>query len=50
MSDTAILSRARTDRLSAETDRQIEAVAPRKGKNASELIRETMEVEFFPPS
>ena len=46
MSDTATLSRTRTVRLSAQTDRQIEAVAARKGKTASDVIRETLEAEF----
>ena len=45
MSDAA-LSKTRTVRLSAETDRQIEAVAARKGKTASDVIRETLEAEF----
>jgi predicted DNA-binding protein len=49
MSDTATLSRTRTVRLSAETDRQIEAVAAQKGKTASDVIRETLEAEFSSP-
>ena len=49
MSDTATLNRTRTVRLSAETDRQIEAVAARKGKTASDVIRETLEAEFSTP-
>ena len=49
MSDAATLSRTRTVRLSAEIDRQIEAVAARKGKTASDLIRETLEAEFSTP-
>ena len=48
MSD-AILTRTRTVRLSAETDRQIEAVAAQKGKTASDVIRETLEAEFSSP-
>ena len=48
MSDTT-LSKTRTVRLSAETDRQIEAVAAKKGKTASDLIRETLEAEFSTP-
>ncbi len=46
MSDRAALSKTRTVRLSAETDRQIEAVAAQKGKTASDVIRETLEAEF----
>lgn len=46
MSHAATLSRARTIRLSAQTDRQIEAVAARRGKTASDVIRETLEAEF----
>jgi predicted DNA-binding protein len=46
MSDAATLSRTRTVRLSAQTDRQIEAVASRKAKTASDVIRETLEAEF----
>ncbi len=46
MSDTAALRRTRTVRLSAETDRQIEAVAAQRGKTASDVIRETLEAEF----
>ena len=46
MSDATTLSRTRTVRLSAETDRQIEALAARKGKTASDVIRETLEAEF----
>jgi hypothetical protein len=49
MSDTVTLSRTRTVRLSAETDRQIEAVAAQKGKTASDVIRETLEAEFSSP-
>ena len=49
MSDTAALSRTRTVRISAGTDRQIEAVAARKGKTASDVIRETLETEFCTP-
>jgi len=49
MSDTAALSRTRTVRISAGTDRQIEAVAARKGKTASEVIREALEAEFSTP-
>lgn len=49
VSDVAILSRTRTVRLSAETDRQIEAVAAKKGKTASDVIRETLEAEFSTP-
>lgn len=49
MSDAAALSRTRTVRLSAETNRQIEAVAARKGKTASDVIRETLEAEFSTP-
>jgi hypothetical protein len=49
MSDAVALSRTRTVRLSAETDRQIEAVAAQKGKTASDVIRETLEAEFSTP-
>ncbi len=49
MSDTAALRRTRTVRLSAETDRQIEAVAAQRGKTASDVIRETLEAEFSNP-
>ena len=49
MSDAARLSRTRTVRLSAEIDGQIEAVAGRKGKTASDVIRETLEAEFSSP-
>ena len=49
MSHAATLSRTRTVRLSAQTDRQIEAVAAQKGKTASDVIRETLEAEFSTP-
>jgi hypothetical protein len=49
MSHTVMLSKTRTVRLSAETDRQIEAVAAQKGKTASDVIRETLEAEFSTP-
>lgn len=49
MSDTAALRKTRTVRLSAETDRQIQAVAAQKGKTASDVIRETLEAEFSTP-
>ena len=49
MSDTTALSRTRTVRLSAQTDRQIEAVASQKGRTASDVIRETLEAEFSTP-
>jgi hypothetical protein len=46
MSDTVALSRTRTVRLSAQTDRRIQAVAAQRGKTASDVIRETLEAEF----
>jgi predicted secreted protein len=46
MSDKSKLSKTRTVRLSAETDKRIEAVAAQKGKTASDVIRETLEAEF----
>jgi hypothetical protein len=49
MSDAAALSKTRTVRLSAITDRQIEAVASQLGKTASDVIRETLEAEFSTP-
>lgn len=49
MSDATTLSKTRTVRLSAETDRQIEAVAAQRGKTASDVIRETLEAEFSTP-
>jgi predicted DNA-binding protein len=49
MSDKTPFNRTRTVRLSAETDRRIEAVAAQKGKTASDLIRETLEGEFSNP-
>jgi predicted DNA-binding protein len=49
MSYRATLSKARTIRLSAETDKQIEAVAAQKGKTVSDVIRDTLEAEFSTP-
>jgi len=49
MSDINILGRTRTVRLPAGLDRQIEAVAARKGKTASDVIRETLEAGFSTP-
>lgn len=46
MSDNSTLEKIRTVRLSADTNRRIEAVAAEKGTTPSEMIRQILEAEF----
>jgi predicted DNA-binding protein len=46
MSDATKFRRTRTVRLSAETEKQIQAVAAQKRKTVSVVIREALEAEF----